>query len=100
MPNYNYECNKCKHLWEDLLPISKRDQPTKEPCPKCSETGCVSKSWADCTPGLGADSTLTPNKATGGRWNELMNKMKAGAPPRLRHRFDQSNNMTGYRWKG
>jgi len=42
--------------------------------------------------------TLTPDKATGGRWSELMNKMKAGAPRRLRGFYDRSNNMRGRRW--
>jgi putative FmdB family regulatory protein len=100
MPNYNYECNKCKKLWEEVHTIAEREKPTTEPCPKCGAKGTVIKSWTGCTPGLDADYNLTPNKATGGRWNELMTRMKAGAPPRLRHRFDQSNNVRGRRWKG
>ena len=98
MPTYNYECKKCEHLWEQYTSIADREKPTKEPCPKCGKTGEVFKSWKECTPSVEVDMTLTPDKATGGRWTELMNKMKAGAPPRLRGRLDQSNNMRGRRW--
>jgi hypothetical protein len=44
--------------------------------------------------------TLTPNKATGGRWNELMAKMKSGLPQRYARKLDAPNNATGRRWKG
>lgn len=98
MPNYNYECEKCGKLWEDIYPISERDVPTTKPCPHCKKKNCVRKSWADCTPGLGADWTLTPDKATGGRWSEVMNKIKRGMPKRQQARFDKGNNAKGTRW--
>ena len=99
MPTYNYECDKCKKLWEEIHMMKDRDLPTNLPCPKCKAEGTVKKSWTGCTPALGADYTLTPDKATGGRWSELMSKIKAGQPKRQRSRFDQSNNMHGRRWK-
>jgi putative FmdB family regulatory protein len=99
MPNYNYECDKCGKLWEDIYPMSERDVPTTKPCPYCKKKKCVRKSWADCTPGLGADHTLTPDKATGGRWSELMTKIKRGQPKRMRSRWDQGNNASGHRWR-
>ena len=98
MPNYNYECNKCEQVWEEIHSISERDTPTKLPCPHCGVKDSVCKSWKDCTPGLGADWTLTPNKASGGRWNELMGKIKAGMPAHKRSRFDKGNNAKGTRW--
>ena len=98
MPNYNYECNKCEAVWEEIHPIAQRDNPTKVACPHCGQDGCVNKSWKDCTPGLGADWSLTPNKASGGRWNELMSKIKSGLPEHARKRFDKGNNAKGTRW--
>lgn len=98
MPTYNYECKKCEHLWEDYQSISNREKPLQEPCPKCGQSGCVSKSWKDCTPAVEVDMTLTPNKATGGRWNELMKRMKQGTPKRFHNRMDASNNTRARRW--
>ena len=98
MPNYNYECDKCGKLWDEIHPMSERDTPTTKPCPHCKKKNCVRKSWADCTPGLGADWSLTPDKATGGRWSEVMNKIKRGLPKRQQARFDKGNNAKGTRW--
>ena len=32
MPMYDYKCKKCGHEFEEMLPISRRDEPTKTPC--------------------------------------------------------------------
>ena len=85
-------------VWEEIHPMSDRDTPTKLPCPHCKAEECVSKSWKNCTPSLGADWNLTPNKVSGGRWNELMSKIKAGMPENARKRFDKGNNAKGTRW--
>ena len=95
MPNYNYECSKCEMVWDEIHPIVDKDKPTTLPCPHCKKKKCVTKSWKDCTPGLGADWTPTPDKATGGRWSELMTKIKSGMPKHAQSRFDQGNNMRG-----
>jgi len=97
MPNYNYECKKCQHAWEDLQTMANSDVPTKKPCPKCKGRKCVHKSWADCTPRLGADHTLTANSATGGRWNELMNRMKGATPKSTHHKFEHDA-IKGRKW--
>ena len=34
MPTYDYRCEKCGNEFEDFLPMSKRTEPTKEPCDK------------------------------------------------------------------
>ena len=34
MPTYDYKCEKCGNEFEDFLPMSKRTEPTKEPCDK------------------------------------------------------------------
>ena len=98
MPTYNYECTKCNHLFEQVETISNRNAPCEKPCPKCKEIG-VEKSWIGQTPGLGADTTLNPNKATGGAWNELTAKMKRGMPKRYHKNIDRASNATGSRWE-
>ena len=100
MPSYDFICNKCKKTWETFLPISERNKPTSEPCPHCSAKGSVEKSWENTELSISSDATLTPNKATGGRWNELMQKMKSGLPERYKKKLDSPNNMSGRRWRG
>ena len=100
MPSYDFVCNKCSKKWETFLSIQNRETPTKEPCPFCSEKNCVEKDWMGTSLSIASDATLTPNKATGGRWNELMQKMKSGLPPRYAKKLDSPNNMSGRRWKG
>ncbi len=38
MPTYTYQCQKCEHMFERVLPISLRYEPTTLPCPECNET--------------------------------------------------------------
>lgn len=35
MPVYDYECQKCGHIFELVLKMSEREKPTIEPCPEC-----------------------------------------------------------------
>lgn len=99
MPNYGYNCENCGHSWECIFSIDDRDTPTTKPCPSCKKKK-VKRDWSQTSIGLSADATLTPNKATGGRWNELMSKMKAGMPKRYGRKLDSPNNMSGKRWYG
>jgi putative FmdB family regulatory protein len=32
MPTYDYKCEKCGHEFEEMLPISRRNEPTETPC--------------------------------------------------------------------
>lgn len=98
MPNYNYECESCEMIWDEIHPMSKRDTPTNKPCPHCGKKKTVKKSWKDCTPGLGVDHTLTPDKATGGRWSELMTRMKKGLTKSGQRKMDKHQNAKGTRW--
>jgi putative FmdB family regulatory protein len=41
MPLYEYQCSACKHLWDDIYTIAKRNQPTKKPCPNCGKKKVV-----------------------------------------------------------
>jgi hypothetical protein len=100
MPQYDFTCTKCSNKWCDFLSIDKRDTPLSEPCPHCKETNSVEKDWGGSNFSIASDATLNANKATGGRWNELMAKMKSGLPERYKKKLDSPNNMSGRRWKG
>lgn len=41
MPLYDYKCQSCDHAFRKLKQISKRHEPTKEPCPECGEAQIV-----------------------------------------------------------
>jgi hypothetical protein len=100
VPNYGFKCEKCEMIFESLLSISNRDKPLNEPCPHCLEEGNIVKDYQGIRCNLSSDATLTPDKATGGRWSELMGKMKKGLAPRYHKKIDAATNMTGRRWKG
>jgi hypothetical protein len=53
-----------------------------------------------CLPGLGADATLSPDKASGGRWKHVMEKVKSGVPKRFHRNLDDAGRRTGRRWRG
>ena len=43
MPIYQYNCIKCGYMFEKLLEISKRDDPTKDICQNCFLDGVVKR---------------------------------------------------------
>ena len=92
MPLYEYYCDKCQHAFDDVLPVSKRNEPTKQPCPECgAEEVCKGVSVTT----MGADMNATPDKKTGGDWTRLMDKMKSYTPERHHESLDKpkSNSM-------
>lgn len=99
MPNYGYVCEGCSYKFEKVLKMSERDVPLKEKCPKCNKKK-VNKDFETLLPGLGSDTTLTPDKATGGRWSELMNKMKNGLSKKYHSKLENTKSKTGRLWRG
>ena len=99
MPTYDYRCNACEHIFESVQLMADDMKPTKEPCPECGKKE-VTKSWAGVTPGLGCDSTLTPDKKTGGQWSEMMGRIKKNIPKKYHQGLDKSTSRTGKRWYG
>ena len=45
MPIYDFKCEKCEHQFSEMKTIANRDEPLGEPCPECSESGCVVKEY-------------------------------------------------------
>ncbi len=95
MPMYDYRCDECEHIWEENLSMANREKPCGLPCPGCGKDNCVKKNVSGF-PGIGCDMTLTPDKATGGRWSEIMNKINDDLPDR----YKTGSDLTGHRWKG
>ena len=92
---YDYRCEKCEKLWEEHLSMSNSDKPCGEKCPHCGADDTVKKHVGGF-PGVNVDATLTPDKATGGRWSEVMNRINNSLPDR----YKTGSDMSGHRWRG
>lgn len=75
--NYEYECQKCGHVFERNLPIDKRDQPLKEPCPNCGERGMVVRNVTKLAITSGGVKSLQQRAGDG--FNDLLKKIKKDA---------------------
>ena len=99
MPNYGFICEKCKHKFDAILSMEDREKPLKKPCPECKEKAIV-RDYNDYTQVIGSDATLTPDKATGGKWSALMGKMKKGISKRHHEKLDRATARSGKYWSG
>jgi len=79
MPIYEYTCHSCGHTTEEIKTMATRDEPCGLPCEKCGESE-VKRGIPMTT--MGVDATLNADKATGGQWSELVNKMQQTVPKR------------------
>ena len=99
MPNYSFLCEKCDHKFDELLPVNDREIPLKNKCPNCKKKGGIKRDFNDYSQSIASDATLTPDKATGGQWNELMGRMKKGISKRFHKNLDTVSSRTGRYWK-
>lgn len=96
MPIYEYYCEdtQCNHQFEEVLAMSRRDEPIKNPCPECGKK-TIKKGVSATT--MGADMNYSPDKATGGDWSRLMDKVKKVVPPSGHGALDSiSDNNAGH----
>jgi putative FmdB family regulatory protein len=99
MPNYGFICEGCNHSFDKLLSIQDRELPLNECCPQCGENKII-KDFGSMRQSLTADTNLNANTATGGRWNELMSRMKGGLAKRYHSNLDAASANTGRSWLG
>ena len=97
MPNYGFICEGCNHSFDKLLSIQDRELPLNESCPQCGENKII-KDFGSMRQSLTADTNLNANTATGGRWNELMTRMKGGLAKRYHSNLDAASANTGRSW--
>ena len=97
MPTYDYKCNACEKLWEEFSHINNRDMPTEKPCPECGKKEVIREISGY---GICVDTNITPNKVTGGAWNELMQKMDKTLSKKAKPALDRASSRTGQRWSG
>ncbi len=92
MPIYEYKCEKCEHVFDEVLSVSNRDKPISEPCPECGEEA-VQKLVSATT--MGVDMNCTPAKKTGGDWSRLMDKVKGNTPQKYHGSLDRATSRSG-----
>jgi len=97
MPTYDYKCSACENLWEEFSLINDRDQPTNNPCPECGKEEVTREVTGY---GICVDTNVTPNKKTGGQWNELMQKMNKTLSKDPQAGLDRASSRSGQRWSG
>jgi len=95
MPTYEYECNSCKHRFEELLMMKDREKPTKKPCSECGEKDI--KQGFFTAPVGGYDANLKPHSG----FKDIIDSIKnnGSVPKRYHEKLDQSANRTGARYK-
>ena len=79
MPTYDYKCGNCDHEFEEILLISKREEPTKVPCQECG--GEVKQIIA--APYFGYDNIKTrysTNNKEPGWYSDKIKDMKRNIP--------------------
>lgn len=64
MPNYEFECNKCKENFELLLSMKERGS-TEIVCPKC-KTNDVAQKFSGINIIIKSSAKSCPNKSCGG----------------------------------
>ena len=91
MPNYAFKCENCDHGFDEMLNLSDRDIPLTKPCPECKKN-TIFRNWGASKPILMADATLTPTKAMGSQFKEVIDKIKSNGhvPKRYHEKLDNS----------
>lgn len=99
MPVYEYKCESCDGVFEELVGIDQRDSISL--CDLCGASGCVSRCVSQVM--VASDTTMTPNKATGGQWNALIDKITqtgVGIDKTAKANLENTKSLTGRRWRG
>ena len=76
MPFYDYKCEACGHIFEEMLKIKDHKKPEKKPCPNCKEKKV--KQIILSAPNFAVDTDMrVTNKAKGG-FKDVMQKSLSG----------------------
>ena len=89
MPIYEYHCEKCKHIFEEVLSMSRRDEPTQQPCPECKEENGVKKGISATT--MGVDMKM----GVPSWFQDKLSKMKDYTPKRYHDGLDKAGDRNG-----
>ena len=88
MPIYEYKCEKCEHIFDEVLSVSNRDKPIEEPCPECGKKS-IKKLISATT--MGVDMNVKPP----GWFQDRLSNMKDYTPKRYHDGLDKAGNRSG-----
>ena len=90
MPIYEYycDCDKCDHAFEEVMSISRRDEPTEQACSKCGEKN-IRRGISETT--MGVDMKMGVPSWFG----DKLQKMKDYTPKRYHDNLDKAGNRNG-----
>ena len=84
MPTYEYQCEKCKHEFSEVLRVDDRKIPESAPCPSCAEVGV--RQIISRPGGILFDSKVQPTS----QFKETMQRIKAA------HKHDRHAKIKDY----
>jgi len=90
MPIYEYKCEECEHIFDEILSVSNRDKPLGKPCPKCGEES-IKKLVSATTMGVDMNMKLP------GWFQDKISGMKDITPKRYHANLDKAGNRNGGR---
>lgn len=73
MPIYQYKCNSCENVFEELRKISEYAAPCAKPCPQCEKGGVVER-YIGSAPALSKTGAKT-NLRVSDDFNHVLNRM-------------------------
>ena len=92
MPIYEFKCNSCQHIFEELLSIGKRDEPCCQPCPQCKKRE-IQRDWRN-TAVMGCDATVGP----GAEFKALSKKISRSLPASAKVNMERAASLTGRKY--
>jgi len=77
MPAYDYKCDKCENVWEEIRRMSEHDEPERLPCPHCGKKKCVRQVVLEA-PALAMDTNHRIDGKAKGGFKAVMEKIADG----------------------
>jgi putative FmdB family regulatory protein len=77
MPTYYYECECCKHSFEEFLNIDKRDEPLSRKCSNCGAFEKIKRIIR--SPRISYEGKYDAFQRAGDGWKEVQQKIKAAS---------------------
>lgn len=77
MPNYDYKCKKCGHIFTEFHKVDDRKKPEKKPCPGCKAKKTIEQQIG--LPGIADPVRIGARKNSKG-WEDVLTKIKKAHP--------------------
>ena len=79
MPLYDYGCNQCGNTFEKNMKMVDIEVPTTEPCPTCSNIGCI-ENYLSSAPSIGDPIKLGITRPPDAFLHGVLGRMEQSIP--------------------